>query len=237
MIDGKSLRALGRALTPKTPERAVFLAASAALVVGGVKKSRKIETAAKPLVMLSIGAGLWRTRGERDSVDNALLGIAAAGSFAGDWLMLEEEFAEDDAASDRWIQRGASAFAVNHLAMIAVAVRHGARPPVTEFLIRSVGLVEGLLVLRATRPHLLLGLGAYSKLLAAMSAVMASPQLEDDGLELGGLSFLASDATLLHRRSFLAAEGPRAAAEAVVLTTYTAAQALLFDGLARIARR
>lgn len=241
MVTKNSFKALGEALIPKTPERAAFLAASAALVVAGAKRSKKVEKVAKPLVMLSLQAGLWRTRHQRGAVDNALLGVATTASLAGDVLMMEEEFATGQTLKDMWLKRGASAFAVNHVAMIALAHRRGARRNRTEMLLRAGGVLEGFAVLAVKRPHLLLPLGAYSKMLAWMSVMMASPKLipegADDcdprhGLELGGLSFLASDAMLLHRGTFMKDEQLRAAAEVFVLTTYTIAQVLLVDGLA-----
>ncbi len=222
------------------PERGVFVAASAALVAAGVARSKRIETIAKPLVMLSIQAGLWRTRNQRPAADNALLAVATTASFAGDWLMLEEEFAPNEKEADRWIVRGASAFAVNHVAMIALAIKLRARPRPTDFAARMPGLVEGLALLATRRHHLLMPLGSYSKLLALMSTTMAAPQLKTDSeqdsrlpgrLEIGGLSFLASDGTILHRRIFLSEERPRAAAEAFVLASYCLAQRLLVDGL------
>lgn len=213
------------------PERAVFALATGALVVAGVKRSRRVETVAKPLIMLSVQAGLWRTRTERSRGDNALLAVASTAALAGDWLMMEEEFAPTEAEADSWIVRGASAFAVNHAATVTLALKRGARPRPVDFALRAAGLIEGLALLTTRRSHLLKPLGTYSALLGGMSAVMASPQLPRE-LELGGLSFLASDATILHRRIFLEDARSRAAAEAFVLASYCLAQRKIFDGLA-----
>lgn len=244
MVNFKSFKAAARALAPTTPEKALLAGASTALVVGGVNRSKPIEQVVKPLVMTAIGIGLWRTRDQRGTIDNILLGKAAVASLVGDQLMLEEEFASDPDAADKWIRRGAAAFAVNHVATVSLALRHGARPGAAEFLPRVAGLAEGIGLLAARRPHMLLPLGGYSKLLAVMSSVMASPQLtegtEDSdprrALELGGMLFLASDATILHRKVFLEKESAAgAAAEGWVLASYCAAQALLFSGLAKLA--
>lgn len=243
MIDLKSFKAAGRALAPTAPEKALLAGASVALVVVGVKRSRPVEQVVKPLVMTAIGVGLWRTRDLRSGVDNALLGVATVASLVGDQLMLEEEFAPDQDSADAWIKKGASAFAVNHVATVSLALRHGARPGPAELLPRVAGLVEGLTLLATRRRHMLLPLGAYSKLLAVMSTVMASPQLSDGtedsdprrALELGGMLFLASDATILHRQLFLGRESQAGAvAEGWVLASYCAAQALLFSGLAKL---
>jgi len=217
------------------PERAVFVAAATALTVAGALRSRRTEELAKPLIMLSIGAGLWRTREHRPATDNALLAVATAASLAGDWLMLEEEFAPTREAADRWIVRGASAFAVNHVSTITLALKLGARPRPTDFALRTGGLAEGLTLLATKRSHLLAPLGSYSTLLGTMSAVMAAPEV-DRRTTLGGLAFLASDATILHRQVFLKTESSRAVAAAFVLASYCAAQRLTFDGLAAESR-
>jgi uncharacterized membrane protein YhhN len=243
MIDTRSLRSAVRTLLPDTPEKALMTAASAALVVAGARRSKTAERFIKPLVMSSIAAGLWRTRAERGGLDNALLGTAAAASFAGDLLMMEEEFAEGEQA-DVWIQRGAAAFAVSHVATISLALRHGARPGAKELLPRVGGLLEGVALLATRQRNLFVPLVAYSKSLALMSTVVASPQLsagtpDDDprrALDLGGVLFLTSDAALMHRRVFLDKDSPAgAAAESWVLGSYTSAQALLFSGLAKLA--
>jgi hypothetical protein len=244
MIDLRSIKSAVRVLAPTTPEKALLAGASAVLVVAGMRRSKRIEQAVKPLLMTSIGVGLWRTRGERRPVDNALLAIAGAGALAGDVLMIEEEFAQDRASADAWIKRGAAAFAINHVATISLALRHGARPGAVELLPRAGGLVEGLALLATKRRELFLPLGAYAKLLAAMSAVMASPQLVEGtdeadprrAIDLGGTLFIASDAALMHRQVFLDKDTPAAAvAEGWVLASYSTAQALLFSGLARLA--
>ncbi|MBJ7355183.1 MAG: hypothetical protein JHC98_10195 [Thermoleophilaceae bacterium] len=224
----------------RKPERIVFLAASAALTVAGAKRAKKVELVAKPLVMGSIAAGLARTADTRDRLDNVLLFGAATASFVGDWFMLFEEFAADDEESDRQIQRGASSFAVNHLLLGALALRHGARPEKSEALMRLPGLIEGGAVIALTKPQLLPVLGPYSTLLASFATVIADPKIagEDEllsGLALGGLSFMASDGTILHRRTFLSNPGARAGAESFVLASYVFAQALIYDGLARLA--
>jgi hypothetical protein len=227
------------------PERIVFAVATAALAAAGAKRSKPAETVAKPLVMLSIQAGLWRTRNQRSAVDNALLAVGSTAAFAGDWLMMQEEFASTEAESDEWIKRGATAFAVNHAATIALALKLGARPRGEDLVKRLPGLIEGLGVLATRRRHLLMPLGSYSKLLTAMSTVVAAPELTESGesaslpgpLELGGLSFVVSDGTLLHRRVFLDDEQSRAIAEVGVLTTYATAQRLIFDGLDAASRR
>lgn len=223
----------------REPERVVFVAASAALAAAGALRSKRTEEAVKPLVMLSIQAGLWRTRGERSLGDNALLAVATTASLVGDKLMLEEEFAPTEEDADRWIVRGASAFGVNHLAMIALALKLGARPRPIDFATRAVGLAEGLFLLATRRRHLLVPLGGYSNLLATMSTVTAAPQISGGSrsLEVGGLGFLASDATILHRRLFLKTQESRAAGEAFVLLSYCAAQRLLVDGLDAESRR
>lgn len=243
MINADSLKAAARVLLPSTPEKAVFAGASALLVVAGVRRSRPIEQAVKPLIMASIGIALWRSREQRPALDNALLGTAVVASMIGDQLMLEEEFAREQDEADVWIKRGAAAFSVNHFATIGLALRHGARPGLTQAAPRAVSVMAGWGLLATRRPKMLAPLGAYSKLLATMSTVMASPQLVAGGdnvdarraLDVGGALFLSSDATILNRQVFLGRDsGAGAVAEGWVLASYCAAQAMIFAGLAEL---
>ncbi len=228
------------------PERAVFVVAAAALTAAGAKRAKPVEVVSKPLVMLSLQRGLWRSRRQRTGGDNALLAVATTASLVGDVLMMEEEFAPTRQQADRWLVRGASAFAVNHLALIALSVKLGARPRPVDVAARAAGLLEGFALLASRRRHLLGPLGAYSAVLASMSAVVAAPELDaaegralalPGKLEAGGLAFLASDSMILHRQVFFKSEGARAAGEAFVLATYCSAQRLLIDGLDAASRR
>jgi hypothetical protein len=54
---------------------------------------------------------------------------------------------------------------------------------------------------------------------------------------VGGILFTVSDALIVHRRLFLTDERQRRTAEAVILSTYVAAQMLLVDALATTRRR
>ena len=56
-------------------------------------------------------------------------------------------------------------------------------------------------------------------------------------LVVGGILFTVSDALIVHRRLFLTDERQRRTAEAVILSTYVAAQMLLVDALATTRRR
>lgn len=246
----KSLAALAPigtavAKSVKRPERAVFLAAATALTVAGAKRSKRVELIAKPLIMGSLQAGLMRTACERSDIDNALLFSATSASLVGDWFMLQEEFAPNKREADRQIKRGAACFAVNHALLTALALKHGARPTVGEALPRAVGVVEGAAVLALTNKPLLAPLGAYSTALATMSTVVGDPSIVESvptgdprrGLWLGGQSFIASDGTILHRRTFFKQKPAGAVAEAFVLASYALAQMLLIDGLEKLAEK
>ncbi len=228
-----------------SPERALYLAAATALTVAGAKSSRRTEVVVKPLIMVSLQLGLARTRFSRSDADNALLFGATGASLIGDWYMLQEEFASTQAESDRWLKRGALCFAVNHALMIALVLKHGARPTKRDALMRLGSLAEAKLVLYTTNREIFVPIAWYSAALTAMSTVMASPSLipaetpADDprrGLELGGLSFVASDGMILHRRTFFKDTAAGSAAEAFVLASYALAQMLLVDGLERLAQ-
>ncbi|MGB1583880.1 MAG: lysoplasmalogenase family protein [Solirubrobacterales bacterium] len=242
------LKPVGTALrrAAAQPERAVFVGSAIALAVAGAKRSRRTEVLAKPLLMASLQIGLARTACRRSDIDNALLFGATGASLVGDWYMLEEEFAPTQQKSDRFLKRGAACFAVNHALMIALAVKHGARPTKRDALLRLGSLAEAKLVLYATNRELFLPIAWYSAALTAMSTVMASPSLVPAdapagdprrGLELGGLSFVASDGTILHRRTFFKDTAAGSGAEAFVLASYALAQMLLVDGLEKLAER
>lgn len=196
--------------------------------------------------MASLQAGLLRSACNRSDVDNALLFGATSASLVGDWMMMQEEFAPTKRESDVWLKRGAACFAVNHALTTTLAVKHGARPTKQDVAMRLGSLAEAKLVLFATNRALFVPIAWYSAALSGMSAVMASPSLVPAGaaagdprrgLELGGLSFVASDGTILHRRTFFKKTSVGAGAEAFVLASYALAQMLLVDGLERLAER
>lgn len=230
----------------KRPERLLFLSAATALTAAGASRSKRIELIAKPLIMTSLQAGLMRTACHRSDVDNALLFSATSASLVGDWFMLQEEFAPNKRKADRQIKRGAACFAVNHALMTALAVKHGARPTKSNVLMRIGSVAEAKVLLGLTNRPLFLPLASYSGMLATMSTIVADPAIipEDApsgdprrGLELGGLSFIASDGTILHRRTFFKDKPAGAVAEAFVLASYALAQMLLIDGLEKLAEK
>lgn len=242
------LKPVGTALrrAASEPERAVFVGSAIALAVAGAKRSKRTEAVVKPMIMASLQAGLARSACKRSDVDNALIFGATGASLVGDWFMLQEEFAPTQQKSDRWLKRGAACFAVNHALMIALAIKHGARPTKRDALLRVGSLAEAKLVLYATNRELFVPIAWYSAALTAMSTVMASPSLVPAdapagdprrGLELGGLSFVASDGTILHRRTFFKNTDAGNSAEAFVLASYALAQMLLVDGLEKLAER
>lgn len=236
----------GLAKAVSRPERALFVASAVALTVAGAKRSKRTETFVKPLIMTSLQLGLARSACHRSDVDNVLLFGSAGASLVGDWMMMQEEFAPTPRESDVWLKRGAACFAVNHALITTLAVKHGARPTKQDVLLRLGSLAEAKLVLFATNRELFVPIAWYSAALSTMSAVMASPALIPTdaaagdprrGLELGGLSFVASDGTILHRRTFFKNTGAGNAAEAFVLASYALAQMLLVDGLEAVADR
>lgn len=243
-----ALAPVGTALAKSAsrPERAVFVASAVALTVAGAKRSKRTETFVKPLIMASLQVGLSRSACHRSDVDNVLLFGATGASLVGDWMMMQEEFAPTPRKADVWIKHGAACFAVNHALMTTLAVKHGARPTKQDIVMRLGSLAEAKLILFATNRELFVPIAWYSAALSTMSAVVASPSLVPAeaaagdprrGLELGGLSFVASDGTILHRRTFFKNSGAGNAAEAFVLASYALAQLLLVDGLEAVADR
>lgn len=224
----------------------MFTASAVALTAAGAKRSKRTELFVKPLIMSSLQLGLLRSTQRRSEVDSALLFGATGASLVGDWMMMQEEFAPTKRESDVWIKRGAACFAVNHALMTALAVKHGARPTRSNVMMRIGSVAEAKLLLLLTNRPLLLPLACYSGMLSMMSTVVADPTIVPDdapsgdprrGLALGGLSFIASDGTILHRRTFFKDRPAGSGAEAFVLASYALAQMLLVDGLEKLAEK
>lgn len=225
------------------PERKAFIAATVAVSAAGAVRWRPGVAVAKPAALAALAVTVARGTRQRSAVDNALLGTAIAASAAGDYFMYREEFATGT-EKDRQIQTGASMFGIAHLAYLALATGHGARPTRRRLLPRFSIMNEVAALLILNQPRLLPVLGVYGGLLSTMAATVADPDLASGSsndptrlLPVGGIVFMASDATLMNRRFLLRGALPRAAAEAVVLSTYFVAQMFLLDGLDAVSRR
>ncbi|SIS03224.1 YhhN-like protein [Williamsia sterculiae] len=205
----------------------MFTAASAVLVLAGAAHRRAAVALVKPIPMLILGARVVHGLRRRRPVDTALLIGAVAFSMTGDRMMYAEEFASDPEVADRRLRDGALAFTAAHLCYLTLARRRGGRVTRSGLLRRAPVLIETSAVVAVRRPEILPVLSGYGPTLASMSAMAATVP----ACRPGGALFLVSDAVLINRRHLLRGRRARGAAEAVVLSTYCAAQWWLATGL------
>ncbi len=179
----------------------------------------------------TLAAGLVATRQERCPKRTGTLLTALAGSTVGDWFMYRSSRSEGE-TSRREMQRGASAFGVQQAGLIALLVHDGARPRAVPSGIAATTLA-GLAVVDGEGGGLpdpvLTG---YGLLLGSMAALaMGEGGRGHRDLGLGGALFLLSDAAIIVGGRFARSPRARAISSGVVLSTYTAALALLVRGL------
>ncbi|OZE91358.1 lysoplasmalogenase [Rhodococcus sp. 15-2388-1-1a] len=200
--------------------RAAALVAGAVTVVGAWTGSMRVQRMAKPLMVPALAAGLDPAR------DRVLLaGLAAA--TVGDVLLIDPD---DDSA----LEWGARAFAVMQGSYTYLLFRRGARPAPIDAIPRYAGWLAASVLLARRQPAVASTLIAYGAVLATTSTLSARSVSRggDPRLVIGGVLFTVSDALIVFRRLFLTDDRQRRAAEAVVLSTYLAAQVLLVEALA-----
>ncbi|WP_415972993.1 lysoplasmalogenase family protein [Rhodococcus sp. 077-4] len=200
--------------------RAGALVAGAVTVLAASTGSAALQRMAKPLIVPALATGLNPAR------DRVLLaGLAAA--TVGDILLIDPD---DDSA----LEWGARAFAVMQGSYTYLLLRGGARPAVVDAIPRYAGWAAATALLARRQPAVASTLSLYGAILATTSTLSArSPSRGGDRrLVIGGVLFTVSDALIVSRRLFLTEEGHRRAAEAVILSTYVAAQVLLVEALA-----
>ncbi|OZE80437.1 hypothetical protein CH294_13720 [Rhodococcus sp. 14-2483-1-1] len=199
--------------------RGAALVAGAVTVVGAWTGSTPLQRIAKPLIVPALATGLDPAR------DRVLLaGLAAA--TAGDVLLIDPD---DDSA----LEWGARAFAVMQGSYACLLLRRGARPAPIDAIPRYAGWAAAAVLLARRQPAVASTLSAYGAVLATTSTLSAvSPARGGDRrLMIGGALFTASDALIVFRRLFLSEERHRRTAEAIILSTYVAAQVLLVEAL------
>ncbi|WP_353951595.1 lysoplasmalogenase family protein [Knoellia sp. S7-12] len=189
----------------------------------------------KMLLAPTLAGGVIATRGERSTSRTATLTTALVGSGIGDWFMNRSGVAPPESQARRQLVRlGAGAFAIQQAGLLRLLVGDGVRPRVRPAAAVG-GVLAGLgaLELRATgEPDPVLT--GYGLLLGSMSAV----SLSDGGsprrrrsVALGGGLFLVSDAAIIVGEHVAKTPRQRAVVSGIVLSTYTAALALLVHGL------
>ncbi|KQU56463.1 hypothetical protein ASG84_20040 [Rhodococcus sp. Leaf278] len=199
--------------------RAAALVAGTATVFGAWAGSAGLQKIAKPLIVPALATGLDPAR---DRV--LLVGLAAA--TAGDVLLIDP----DDDSALKW---GARAFAVMQGSYTCLLLRRGARPTPIDAIPRYAGWAAAAVLLARRQPAVASTLSTYGAILATTSTLSAlSPARGGDRrLMIGGALFTASDALIVFRRLFLTEDRHRRTAEAIILSTYVAAQVLLVEAL------
>ncbi len=229
-----------RTVLPSAVYVALAIADSVAAGNGGSTLARRLRHVLKPALMPALTTAFLdgtRGGGARTRTHRLRSGTAAAQAFSwgGDVALL--------GTGDRSFLIGVGSFAGAHLAYITafLSVRGEGKDHDTAGLGVALGLwltTAPLMSVAAGRkdPGLRVPVAAYATILSAMfaSSRMLDPALPQGArrtLEAGTALFLVSD-TVLAAQKFLLTE-PRPALDAVVMTTYTAAQGLIASGAAR----
>lgn len=209
-----------------------YLPAAATTTVAAVVGHDRAHLVSKMLVAPTLAAGVVATRTGRRGGRNATLLAALAGSTAGDWFMYRSSRTTGE-ESRHQMRLGAGAFGVQQLGLVGLLVRDGARPRPIPSASAAV-VMAGLAVLDSDGGPPDPVLAAYGTLLGSMSALAmgegSSPRL-GRAVALGGALFLLSDAAIIVGQQLADTPVRRAVADGVVLSTYTAALALLVHGL------
>lgn len=209
-----------------------YLPVAATTTAAQVLGHDRAHLVSKMLVAPTLAAGVAGTRGERCGKRSSTLLVALAGSTVGDWFMYRSSRATGE-VSRQQMRRGASAFGVQQLGLLGLLVHDGARPRPAPSAI-AAAVMAGLAVLDSDGGAPDPVLGTYGLLLGSMSALAMgegdSPRA-GRAIALGGGLFLLSDAAIIVGQQLADTPARRAVADAVVLSTYTAALALLVHGL------
>ncbi|WP_433660302.1 lysoplasmalogenase [Nocardia sp. CA-128927] len=221
--------------------RAGFLAAAAVTVYAAVTGREKVQWIAKPLMMPLLAADVVTQGADIDPTDRALLLGSLGAATLGDILLIDPD-------NDRRLIAGASSFAVMQAGYSVLWLRKGARPHAEVALPRLGAWLGAAVLLRAKAPTVAIPLTAYGATLGTAGVLASDPALAPAAksiagvnipnadprsrLGLGALLFTVSDGLIVLRRLFARTERTRSVAEAVILTTYAAAQYLLADPVA-----
>lgn len=217
----------------------VLAIADSALAGKSSTTARRLRYVVKPALMPALAtAFLDGTRGRGDRADTTVLltgtTVAQAFSWGGDVALLGR--------SERSFLTGLGSFFGAHVAYIAafLSVRGERETRDTAGLKLALGLwltAAPVMSVAAGRkdPALRVPVAVYATILSGMfaSSRMLDPALPQGArrtLQAGAALFLISD-SVLAVQEFLLTE-PRPVLEAVVMTTYTAAQGLIATGVA-----
>lgn len=205
---------------------------TAAAVVG----RERTHLASKMLLAPTLAAGVVASRGERPAARTATLVVALAGSAVGDWFMNGSDREVSDEKRRRVLmRRGAAAFAVQQTGLIRLLLADGVRPrsaPTAAVggTMAAIGVIDT--VANGGKPDPLIA--GYGMLLGSMAALAMSDGTAAHrrrSVLAGGALFLLSDAAIIVSERWATKPGGKALASGVILSTYTAALALLVHGL------
>lgn len=209
-----------------------YLPAAVTTTVAGVAGRHRAHVVSKMLLAPTLAAGVLTTRAERRTARTGALLAALAGSTVGDWFMYRSS-RTTGRTSRQHMRRGASAFGVQQIGLLALLVRDGAHPRRASST-AAAAVMAGLALLDSDGGAPDPVLGGYGLLLGSMSALAMgegrSPRA-GRAIALGGGLFLLSDAAIIVGQQCVSGPRLRAVADGVILTTYTAALALLVHGL------
>lgn len=204
------------------------VATTAADVLGRDRAHAATKVALAP----TLAVGLLATRTQRCPKRTGTLLAALVGSTIGDWYMYRSSRSDGDAARSL-MRRGASAFGVQQVGLIGLLLHDGARPRAVPSAVAATTLA-GLAVLDADGGAPDPVLTGYGLLLGSMSALATGDgerTRNGRAVALGGALFLVSDAAIILGQEYASTPQAQAISSGVILSTYTAALALLVHGL------
>ena len=209
-----------------------YVPAAVTTTVAAMAGRHRTHAVSKMLVAPTLAAGVVATWSERCPTRGSTLLVALAGSTVGDWFMYRSS-RSTGAVSRQQMRLGASAFGVQQIGLIGLLHHDGARLRPAPTVAAST-VMAGLAVLDSDGGAPDPVLGTYGVLLGSMSALAmgegSSPRA-GRAIALGGALFLLSDAAIIVGQQLADTPARRAVADGVVLSTYTAALALLVHGL------
>lgn len=209
-----------------------YVPLAVATTVADVLGRDRAHVTTKVALAPTLAAGVLVTRDERSPRRTATLVAALAGSTVGDWYMYRSSRTEGE-RSRTLMRAGASAFAVQQVGLVGLLVQDGARPRPVPTAVAATTLA-GLAVLDTDGGAPDPVLTGYGLLLGSMSALAmgegSSPR-HGRTIALGGVLFLLSDAAIIVGQQMAKTPRAQAISSVVVMSTYTAALALLVHGL------
>ena len=219
----------------RRPDLLAYVPLAATTTAAAVLGRERIHLISKVLLAPTLCAGVLATRDQRPTSRTVILAAALAGSTVGDWFMNGSGRADPDSDQRRQLmRRGAGAFAVQQSGLIQILLADGVRPHVRPTT--AVGVVMmGLAALDRSgsgEPDpVLTGYGLLLGSMAALAMSDSSAPRHRRLAALGGGLFLLSDAAIIVGEHLATTPTRKAAASGLVLSTYTAALALLVHSL------